>query len=109
MYWVKYFVRWHDLRHPKNLGGPEVGRFLIMLAADRRVSPSTHKQALSALLFLYRHVLGQELPWMAQLQRPPARKRIPAVLSHSEVHRLLDAMQGQPPCWLACSMAPACG
>lgn len=70
--------------------------FLTILAADRRVSPSTHKQALSALLFLYRQVLGQELPWMAQLQRPPARKHIPAVLTQAQAQRLFDAMEGQP-------------
>jgi len=57
LYWVRFFVRWHGLRHPRDMGAPEVQAFLTMLAAQRRVSSSTHNQALSALLFLYREVL----------------------------------------------------
>ena len=62
VYWVRFFVRWSGLRHPRDMGAAEVRAFLTMLATERHVSASTHNQALSALLFLYRQVLGIELP-----------------------------------------------
>jgi hypothetical protein len=62
VYWVRHFIRFSGLRHPKEMGGKEVTAFLSWLAAERLVAPSTHKQALSALLFLYREVLEVELP-----------------------------------------------
>ena len=67
----------------------EVEQFLTHLAVERRVSVSTHRQALSALLFLYQRVLGLELPWMDGLARPVSKKRIPVVLSPDEVQRVL--------------------
>ena len=76
------------------MGAPEVEAFLTMLANERHVSSSTHNQALSAILFLYREVLGIDLPWMQNLNRPGYRRRIPTVLSREEVGRLLAAMQG---------------
>lgn len=62
LYWIRFFIRWHGLRHPRDLGSPEVESFLTMLATQRHVSMSTHNQALSAILFLYRQVLGLQLP-----------------------------------------------
>jgi site-specific recombinase XerD len=79
------FVRWSGLRHPRDLGSKEVEAFLTMLATERRVSSSTHRQALSALLFLYKEVLGMDLPWMQELQRPAYTRRIPTVLAREEV------------------------
>lgn len=93
VHWVRAFVRFHGSeRHPRDMGRSEIEGFLTWLAAERQVSPSTHKQALSALLFLYQHVLGQELPWMAELGRPKRQVRLPVVLSHAEVSRLLVAL-----------------
>jgi len=89
VYWVRGFVRYSGLRHPRDMGGAEVAAYLSHLAAQRRVSASTHRQALAALLFLYRHVLDVELPWLEEIGRPPARKRLPVVLSRDEVARLL--------------------
>src|SRR5687767_12052408 len=63
-YWVRWFVRWHGMKHPKDMGPVEIEAFLGMLATARRVSPSTHNQALSAILFLYREVLALDLPWL---------------------------------------------
>jgi integron integrase len=74
------------------MGAPQVQAFLTMLAAHRHVSASTHNQALSALLFLYREVLGLELPWMDDLQRPGRTRRIPSVLTREEVALLLAAL-----------------
>jgi len=95
LYWVRFFVRWHGLRHPRDMGAPEVESFLTMLATQRRVSSSTHNQALSALLFMYREVLAQDLPWMDGVKRPSYTRRIPAVLTREQVSVLLAAMEGE--------------
>ena len=95
VYWVRGFVRFHGLRHPARMGREEVVAFLSYLANERQVSPSTHKQALSALLFLYRHVLDGELPWMAELERPTALRRIPAVLTPTEVVAVFSQLEGE--------------
>ncbi len=74
LYWIRFYVRWHgragEMRHPRAMGDTEATQFLTMLANKRRVSVSTHKQALSALLFLYRQVLAIDLPWLTELERP---------------------------------------
>jgi hypothetical protein len=72
--WVRRFVHFHGLRHPKEMGGSEVEAFLAHLANARQVSPSTHHQALCALLYLYRAVLGVELPWMQSIGRHAATR-----------------------------------
>ena len=94
VYWIRFFIRWHGLKHPRDMGAAEVQAFLTMLATDRHVSASTHNQALSAVLFLYREVLGIELPWLQELHRPSRAPRIPAVLTMEEVARLLSAIDG---------------
>jgi site-specific recombinase XerD len=98
LYWVKFFVRWHgrngQVRHPRELGASEVQQFLSMLTTERNVSVSTHNQALSALLFLYREVLGVQLPWLDDVQRPTRPRRIPSVSTVAEVTALLGAMTG---------------
>lgn len=71
-HWVRAFIRFHGLCHPREMGGPEVQAFLAHLAEARQVAPSAHKQALSALLFLYREVLKSDLPWMNDVGRPRA-------------------------------------
>ncbi|RFO96197.1 integrase [Rhodoferax lacus] len=94
LYWARFFVLWSaktgGMRHPRDMGGAEVEAFLTMLANERQVSPATHRQALNALLFLYREVLGLDLPWMNQIGRPPERKRIPVVFSTAEVQQVLS-------------------
>ena len=93
VHWVRAFIRFHGLKHPRSLGRAEVESFLTWLAAERQVSPSTHKQALSALLFLYQQVLGQkDLPWMSELGRPKRQVRLPVVLTQAEVSRLLATL-----------------
>ena len=95
LYWVRFFVRWSGLRHPREMGAVEVEAFLNMLANQRRVSASTHNQALSALLFLYREVLGIELPWMEGVKRPAQTKRIPSVLTKDEVAGIFICLDGE--------------
>jgi len=92
--WVKRFVHWAGLRHPREMGQVEVEGFLSMLANERHVSSSTHRQALSALLFLYKEVLNVELPWMQEIGRPVPKRRLPVVLTREEVAELLSGMQG---------------
>jgi len=98
VYWVKFFVRWHGrggrARHPRELGAAEVEQFFTMLTTQRNVSVSTHNQALSALLFLYREVLGVKLPWLDDVQRPTRPRRIPSVMTVTEVAALLGTMTG---------------
>ena len=76
------------------MGADEVRAFLGYLASELQVAASTHQQALSALLFLYREVLGVDLPWLTDLDRPQKPKRTPVVLSRGEVERLLAVMEG---------------
>jgi integron integrase len=95
VHWVRAFIRYHGLRHPADLSRPEVEAFLAWLAAERQVSASTHKQALSALIFLYQQVLGQRLPWMGEIGRPRTEKRLPVVLSPDEVSSVLQALHAQ--------------
>ncbi len=96
VHWVRHFVRWSGMRHPREMGADEVRAFLTMLANERQVAPATHRQALSALLFLYREVLGIDLPWMQEIGRPQSQRRVPVVLSPAEVQGLLLQLDGVP-------------
>lgn len=95
VHWCKAFIRFHGLRHPAEMGKVEVEEFLSWLANERKVAASTHTQALSALLFLYSKVLGQELPWLQDIGRPRAPRRLPVILSRDEVAAIFDAMHGE--------------
>lgn len=95
VHWIRFFIRFHGLRHPETMGRVEVEAFLTHLASERNVAASTHRQALSALLFLYREVLGIELPWMMEIGRPKTPQRLPEVLTVSEVVRTLSLMRGE--------------
>ena len=97
VYWAKAYVLWvarsgGSFRHPREMGQAEVEGFLTMLANEKRVAPATHRQALNALLFLYRQMLGLELPWMQQIGRPPERKRIPVVLTVQKVQSVQSVL-----------------
>lgn len=87
--WIKRYILFHDKRHPAGMGKAEVEAFLTHLAVARAISASTQSQALSALLFLYKHVLAIDLPWLADVTRAKKASRLPTVLSGSEVRRLL--------------------
>lgn len=92
--WIRQFICFNDKRHPRDLGGPELERFLTWLATERKVSASTQTQALSAVLFMYKHVLDMELPWLEKVIRAKRKVRVPVVLTPDEVRRVLDTMQG---------------
>lgn len=95
VHWVRAFVRFHQCRHPRQMSAAEVEAFLSWLSNERRVSVSTHRQALSAVLFLYQQVLGLRLPWMDQIDRPQRKPRLPTVLSVAEVGAVLAGLQGE--------------
>ncbi len=93
--WIKRFIFFHDKRHPREMGMPEIRAFLAHLAVEEHVAASTQTQALSALLFLYREVLRQELdPLDLEAIRARKPKRLPTVLTKAEVQRVLDQMSG---------------
>jgi len=94
VHWIKRFVLRQGKRHTKDKGAQEVEAFLSHLANVGNVSASTHQQALSALLFLYKEVLGSELPWLENLTRPKKPKRLPTVLTTAEVSRVLAHLEG---------------
>lgn len=92
--WIRQYIVFHGKRHPRELGGPEVERFLTHLATRAKVSASTQNQALSALLFMYRHILEIELPWLENVVRAKRRMRVPVVLTPEEVRSVLENMYG---------------
>jgi integron integrase len=101
--WVRRYVLANGKRHPRELGQAEINAFLTRLAVEGRVAASTQNQALSALLFLYRNVLGMDrLPWLEGVVRAKHPSRIPVVLSRGEVHGLLAHIDGT--CWLMAAL-----
>lgn len=94
--WIRRFIRFHGIRHPKDMGDVEVNAFLSHLAIDGQVAASTQNQALAALLFLYQEVLGMPVPWLDCIARARKPKRLPIVLTRDEVRRLLNALDGTP-------------
>jgi site-specific recombinase XerD len=93
--WVRRFVRFHGMRHPAQLGVQDVNRFLSALAASGRLSASSQTQALSALLFLYRDVLGHDIGNIGQVTRAKQPARLPVVLNREEVRAVLGQLQGE--------------
>jgi len=95
VHWCREFIRFHGLRHPLDMGAPEVEAFLSDLANARQAATSTHRQALSALVFLYAKVYGLKLPWLAEIGRPRTKRRLPFVLSPAEVTSILRLLDGE--------------
>jgi integron integrase len=93
-HWVKRFIYFHHLRHPAEMSESEINAFLTHLAVKNRVSSSTQNQALSALLFLYRHVLGREIGSLDGVIRARKPKRLPVVMTRDEVKAVIDTLTG---------------
>ncbi len=97
VYWIKYFIHFHKLRHPKDMSSEEVNQFLTHLAVTKNVAPATQNQALCALVFLYKQVLEQPLGENSiNAVRARTHRNLPVVLSLTEVKRLLGVMNGLP-------------
>ena len=100
--WVRRFIRFHGIRHPADMAEPEINAFVTHLAVDGHVSASTQTQALSALLFLYRHVIGREVGELTDLVRARKARRLPVVLTRDEVKAVLSQLDGGT--WLMASL-----
>jgi site-specific recombinase XerD len=110
VHWIKRYIFFHGKRHPAEMGAAEVAAFLTSLAVQGKVAASTQNQALSALLFLYREVLGVELPWLDDVIRAKQPVHLPVVLTREEVRTVLQ--RGSTACrgsWRSCCTAPGCG
>jgi integron integrase len=94
-YWIRYFIRFHDLQHPSTMGPPEVQEFLTWLAVKRNVAAATQNQALNALVFLYGKVLEQPLGNIGDTVRAKRPRRLPVVLSHDEAMAVITTL-GMP-------------
>jgi len=94
--WIRRYIFFHGKRHPAEMGAPELTRFLTSLAVDRKVAASTQNQALSALLFLYREVLEQQVPWLDDLVYAKRPHHLPVVLTPEEVRAVLAEIHGVP-------------
>ncbi|MCG8075364.1 MAG: integron integrase [Candidatus Thiodiazotropha taylori] len=102
IHWIRRFVRFHNRRHPKELGKQEIEAFLTHLAVDRKVSASTQNQAFNALLFLYREVLELKMPQLDSVRRAKKPKQLPTVLSPDEVRQVLSHLDGKY--WIAANL-----
>ena len=94
--WIRRFILANGKRHPRDMGAVEVEAFLSHLASEDMVSAGTQNQALSAILFLYREVLGIDLPWLDGVTRAKRPRHVPTVLAREEISRLFAAMEGRP-------------
>ena len=92
--WIKRYILHFDKQHPKDLGAAEVEQFLTYLAVQGNVAASTQNQAKSALLFLYKEVLGTALPWLDEVEQAKTSKRLPVVLTQDEVAKILLQLSG---------------
>jgi integron integrase len=106
-HWVKRFIFYHKVRHPAEMAEPEINAFLTHLAVKEKVSASTQNQALSALLYLYRHVLGREVGTLEGLIRARKPKRLPVVMTREEVKAVLSHLSGDK--WLMASLMYGAG
>jgi integron integrase len=100
--WIRRFILANDKRHPRDMGEIEVERFLSNLAVVGKVAAATQNQALAAVLFLYKQVLGIDLPWMEGVVRAKRSQHVPTVLSRDEIVQVLGRMDGRT--WLLASL-----
>ena len=95
VHWIKHYIFFHNKKHPVEMGKEEIESFLTFLATKKRVSPTTQNQAFSAILFLYKEVLGIDMSeWNIQALRAQERKHIPVVLTKEEVQKVLQNLNG---------------
>ena len=100
--WIRRFILFHHKRHPKEMGKTEIESFLTHLAVQENVAASTQNQAMSAILFLYRHVLKQDLGWLDDVTHAKRPARLPVVLTVPEVQAVLARLDGQH--WVMASL-----
>ncbi|WP_162064259.1 integron integrase [Vibrio taketomensis] len=106
MYWIRYFIRFNDLKHPEVMGNREIERFLNHLAVNCHVSAATQNLALCAIIFMYRHIIKRDIQDL-QYKNTNTPKRIPTVLSDQEIKLVLKQMEGKY--WLIATILYGCG
>src|SRR5207247_3629121 len=92
--WIRRFILFHGKRHPRDMAEAEVTEFLTHLAGEGKVAASTQNQALSALLFLYKEILKQEIGWLDGVERAKKPAQLPVVLTRDEVHKIFAHLHG---------------
>lgn len=92
--WIKRYIFFHNKRHPREMGAPEISAFLSHLATDKQVAANTQNQALNALIFLYRQILNQDVGLLEGIIRAKRPQRLPLVLTTLEVQKILEGMEG---------------
>jgi integron integrase len=102
LYWIRRFIRFHKMRHPRDMAAPEIEEFLTSLAVVNKVSAATQNQALAGVLFLYRDVLEFDLPWLANVVRAKLPQHLPVVLTRQEVRKVMAHLRGTE--WLIASL-----
>jgi integron integrase len=100
--WIRRFILFHNKRHPRDMGAEEVRQFLSDLAVNHHVDASTQNQALSAILFLYQHILRQEIGWINDVVRAKKPKKLPVVLTQKEVKIVFNSLSGSA--WLMATL-----
>ena len=96
--WVRQYIRFHNMAHPREMGEVEFRKFLTNLSVDRGVSPNSQNQALNALNFLYRNVLNMPLDDVVGVVRSKKQQKLPVVMTQSEIRAILKELES--PCWL---------
>jgi site-specific recombinase XerD len=94
--WIKRYILFHQKRHPQEMGAPEIQTFLSYLATEKNISASTQNQALSAIIFLYRHVLQMPIDFPTDIIRAEKSKTLPTVLTHQEALAVINNLTGTP-------------
>jgi integron integrase len=107
LHWVRRYIFFHEVRHPAEMAEPEINAFLTHLAVNDKVSASTQNQALSGLLFLYRHVIGRQIGDLGEVIRARKPTRLPVVMTHEEVKAVLDNLSGDK--WLMANLMYGAG
>ncbi len=106
-YWIRHYILFHGKQHPAGLGPDEINAFLSHLAVDRNVTASTQRQAASAILFLYRDVLGKKIDWIDNVEQAKRSLHIPVVFTRIEANDVLQRLEGTR--WLMASLLYGCG
>ncbi|MDQ3830847.1 MAG: phage integrase N-terminal SAM-like domain-containing protein [Candidatus Tectomicrobia bacterium] len=105
--WIRRFILFQNKRHSASMGALEIRAFLSHLALERKVAASTQRQALNAVIFLYREILDQEVGWLGEIERAKRPERLPVVFSPAEVRAMLAHLDGQH--WLMASLPYGAG
>ena len=105
--WMRRFIKFHNTRHPKEMGETEINQFLTHLAVKENVAASTQNQALCAIVFLYKEIIGRDVDDLGKVIRAKKPKRLPIVLTVEEVRLVLNHLTGVP--WLMVNMLYGAG